>query len=129
VAPRRSDAVVSALHAFAQAKDAAPLAPHLRDDIVFRSPYVMEPKLGKELSLRILGTAIEVFEDFRYLREWVRGPGLVLEFSARVRGVELKGMDLLTLDGRSKVREFEVLVRPFEALRILGAEMGRRLEL
>ena len=43
----------------------------------------------------ILNTVLQVFEDFVYHRELVSADGLnvVLEFSAKVGGRELKGID------------------------------------
>ena len=45
----------------------------------------------------ILGTVSKVFEDFTYHRQLASADGLsvVLEFSAKVHGKELKGIDLI----------------------------------
>ncbi|MNR40754.1 hypothetical protein D3C85_1590750 [compost metagenome] len=52
---------------------------------------------------------------------------MVLEFSARVDGRELKGIDMIRFDEQGKIVDFEVMVRPMSGLQALGAEMGRRL--
>lgn len=77
----------------------------------------------------ILGTVMQVFEDFTYHREFATDDGLsiVLEFSATVAGKQLKGIDMIRFDEHGKVVDFEVMVRPFSGLQALGAEMGKRL--
>jgi 2,4-dienoyl-CoA reductase (NADPH2) len=77
----------------------------------------------------ILSTVLKVFEDFKYHREMVSADGLsvVLEFSAKVNGKELKGVDLIAFDQDGKIVDFEVMVRPMSALQALGEEMGQRL--
>ena len=77
----------------------------------------------------ILNTVLQVFEDFAYHRELVSADGLnvVLEFSAKVGGRELKGIDIIRFDEAGKIVEFEVMVRPMSGLAALGEEMGRRL--
>ena len=52
---------------------------------------------------------------------------LVLEFSARVGDRSLKGIDMIAFDEQGRIVDFEVMVRPFNGLQALGAEMGARL--
>ncbi|MNY31347.1 hypothetical protein D3C86_1655090 [compost metagenome] len=52
---------------------------------------------------------------------------MILEFSARVGGKELKGIDMIRFNEQGKIVEFEVMVRPLSGLQALGEEMGRRL--
>lgn len=77
----------------------------------------------------ILTTVFNVFEDFTYHRELATADGLnvVLEFSAKVGGKALKGIDMIRFDEQGKIVEFEVMVRPMSGLQALGEEMGRRL--
>ncbi len=77
----------------------------------------------------ILNTVMNVFEDFAYHRELASADGLnvILEFSARVGGKELKGIDMIRFNEQGKIVEFEVMVRPLSGLQALGEEMGRRL--
>jgi len=96
---------------------------------VFRSPMAHTPYPGAPVVAMILNTVVEVFEDFTYHRELSTADGLnvVLEFSAKVSGKELKGIDMIRFDEHGKIVEFEVMVRPFSGLQALGEEMGRRL--
>ena len=107
--------------------DMAALHHLLAENVTFHSPFAWTPKQGRALTGGILATVSEVFEDFTYHRQWVDGPEWALEFSARVNGLELKGLDLVSLDEEGLIVRFEVLVRPANALAELGAEMGRRL--
>lgn len=99
----------------------------LADEIRFHSPFVWKPKEGKAMATVILSNVIEVFEDFRYVREIVGETECCLEFEARVGGLDLRGVDLLKVDASGKIIDFEVMIRPANALQALGTEMGRRL--
>ncbi|MGL6245904.1 nuclear transport factor 2 family protein [Pseudomonas sp.] len=104
--------------------------PELLDpQAVFRSPMAHKPYPGAPVVSMILNTVVKVFEDFTYHRELSTADGLsvVLEFSAKVSGKELKGIDMIRFDEQGKIVEFEVMVRPFSALQALGEQMGQRL--
>jgi 2,4-dienoyl-CoA reductase (NADPH2) len=105
------------------------LAGLLHPKAVFRSPMAHTPYPGARTVGLILSTVLKVFEDFKYHREMVSADGLsvVLEFSAKVNGKELKGVDLIAFDKDGKIVDFEVMVRPMSALQALGDEMGQRL--
>lgn len=77
----------------------------------------------------ILNTVAQVFTDFTYLRELATDDGLnvVLEFSAQVKGKQLKGIDMIRFDAEGKIVEFEVMIRPLNALQALAEEMAQRL--
>ncbi|QVW26538.1 nuclear transport factor 2 family protein [Pseudomonas hormoni] len=104
--------------------------PRLLDpNAVFRSPMAHTPYPGAKVVTMILTTVFNVFENFTYHRELATADGLnvVLEFSAKVGGKELKGIDMIRFDEQGKIVEFEVMVRPMSGLQALGEEMGRRL--
>jgi hypothetical protein len=87
------------------------------------------PYPGAPVVAMILNTVIEVFEAFVYHRELATADGLsvVLEFSAKVSGKELKGIDMIRFNEHGKIVEFEVMVRPLSGLQALGEQMGQRL--
>lgn len=116
-------------HQFVAAQDLSPLPELLHPQAVFRSPMAHTPYPGAPVVNLILNTVLQVFEDFAYHRELVSADGLnvVLEFSAKVGGRELKGIDMIRFDEAGKIVEFEVMVRPMSGLAALGEEMGRRL--
>ncbi|MGJ9416859.1 nuclear transport factor 2 family protein [Massilia sp. CMS3.1] len=96
---------------------------------VFRSPMAHTPYPGAQAVQLILGTVVKVFEDFTYHRQFADADGLsvVLEFSAKVNGKELKGIDMIRFDDEGKIVDVEVMVRPMSGLQALGDEMGKRL--
>ena len=116
-------------HQFVAAKDLSALPELLHPQAVFRSPMAHTPYPGAQVVNMILNTVLKVFEDFAYHRELATADGLnvVLEFSAKVGGRELKGIDMIRFDDSGLIVEFEVMVRPMSGLQALGAEMAQRL--
>ena len=104
------------------------LSPLLSEHIVFRSPFVQSPIPGRAATLLVLTTVVQIFENFRYHREFVAGShDAALEFSANIGKWQLKGIDLIHFDDNGRMAEFEVMVRPIKALQALGEEMGNRI--
>ncbi len=116
-------------HGMIEQMDLKTLSDLLHADVVFRSPMAHSPYPGAAVVATILGTVVQVFEDFTYHRQLATGDGLsvVLEFSATVKGKQLKGIDLIRFDEQGKIVDFEVMIRPMSGLQVLGEEMGRRL--
>jgi hypothetical protein len=116
-------------HQMIAARDLNGLAEIVHPEAVFRSPMAHQPYASAQAVVLILGTVIQVFQDFTYHREFVSDDGLnvVLEFSARVGDKQLKGIDMIAFDDAGKIRDFEVMVRPMSGLQALGQEMGARL--
>ena len=104
------------------------LASLLAEHIVFRSPFVQSPIPGRTATLLVLTTVVQIFENFRYHREFVAGShDAALEFSANIGKWQLKGIDLIKFNDAGEMTEFEVMVRPIKALQALGEEMGNRI--
>lgn len=108
-------------------RDLEALSAILAEDVVFRSPFVWKPYHGRLPTFIILSTVIDVFQDFAYHRELIDGENWVLEFSARVGDLSLKGIDLIRWNETGQIVEFEVFVRPYNALQALGQQMQQRL--
>ena len=114
-------------HKFVETQDAELLNEILAEDVRFHSPFVWKPKEGKEMTIKILTTVMHVFEDFRYVREIVDDHNCMLEFEARIGDLTLRGVDIINFGDDGKFQDFEVMIRPANALQALGMEMGRRL--
>jgi hypothetical protein len=116
-------------HDMVKTRDLARLPSIVAEDAVFRSPMAFKPYAGAAAVSLILNTVMQVFADFTYHRELASADGLsvVLEFSAKVGDKSLKGIDLIRFDESGRIVDFEVMIRPFNALSALGAEMGARL--
>lgn len=110
-------------------KDLAGLDAIVHPDAVFRSPMAFKPYQSAQAVTLLLRTVLTVFEDFAYHRQFVStdGRSVSLEFSARVGDKRLKGVDLVQFDAEGRIVDFEVMIRPFNGLQALGAEMGARL--
>ena len=128
----RPEAVSQALahwHSMVAQGDLSSLPRILHAQAVFRSPVAHTPYPGAPVVSLILNTVSNVFTEFEYLRELATEDGLsvVLEFSAKVNGKELKGIDMIRFDETGKIVEFEVMIRPLNALQALAGEMASRL--
>lgn len=119
-------------HHIVFARDLEALSAILAEDVVFRSPFVWKPYYGRLPTFIILSTVIDLFQDFAYHRELIDGDNWALEFSARVDDphggdLSLKGIDLIRWNEAGQIVEFEVFVRPYNALQALGQQMQQRL--
>jgi ketosteroid isomerase-like protein len=108
------------------AKDMDAVEQMLADDVVFRSPVAHTPYPGKPITAAILRAVVEVFEDFRYVRQLQDGREEAYVFEATVDGLEITGCDFLTLDADGRISEFMVMVRPLKAAQALAARMAER---
>lgn len=116
-------------HTLVARQDLDALEAIVHPEAVFRSPMAFNPYGPAPALLLALRTVITIFEDFTYHRQFGSEDGLnvVLEFSAVVDGKQLKGIDMIRFDEQGRIVEFEVMIRPLNALQALGAAMGARL--
>ncbi|CAB3763494.1 polyketide cyclase [Burkholderia sp. MSh2] len=120
---------LDAWHAMIERKDFGALESIVHPNAVFRSPMAFGPYGPAPALLMALRTVITILEHFTYHRQFVTDDGrnVVLEFSASVGDKALKGIDMIRFDDDGRIVEFEVMIRPFNALQALGAAMGARL--
>lgn len=116
-------------HRMVEQGDLFDLPSILHKDVLFRSPVAHTPYPGAPVVALILNAVAQVFTEFTYDRELTTDDGLsvVLEFSAQVNGKQLKGIDMIRFDEAGKIVEFEVMIRPLNALQALADEMTQRL--
>ena len=114
-------------HEFTRTLDGAILPEILADDVNLHSPFVWKPKNGKLAAIAILTTVTEVFQDFSYVREIRSENQFCLEFTAIVGEFKLRGVDLIELNEDGRIIDFEVMIRPANALAALGAAMNQKL--
>lgn len=116
-------------HEMVSVQDMGKLPTILHDNATFRSPMAFKPYVSAAAVNLILNTVVKVFTAFEYQRQLVSEDGLsvVLEFSAAVGDKSLKGIDMIRFDEEGKIVDFEVMVRPFNALQALGEQMGAKL--
>lgn len=116
-------------HQMIAARDLSRLPEITAPDAVFRSPTVMRGFETAPALILALTTVLTVFEDFAYHREFAGddGQSVVLEFSARLGDKSLKGIDMIRFDEGGKIVDFEVMIRPLNALQLVYAAMTERL--
>ena len=116
-------------HQMVARQDLGELNTIVHPDAVFRSPVAHQAYTPAPALILALSTVIQVFKNFTYHRQLATDDGLsvVLEFSAKVNGKELKGIDMIQFDDEGKIVDFEVMVRPMSGLQALGDEMAKRL--
>jgi len=116
-------------HTFVQEKDPQALAEALAEDVVFHSPVLWKPKVGKAEAMLYISSAAHVLEDFTYLRQFHHDQGVVLEFRAHIGSLIVKGVDIIQLNADGQISDFEVMVRPARGLEALAAAMVQQLAL
>ena len=100
----------------------------LHPDCTFISPVVHTPQEGRDITYAYLRAANKaLYEDFRYVREVVQDNHAVLEFTVKVDGIFVNGVDIITFDG-DQIIEFKVMVRPLKAVNAVWKQMGEMLE-
>ena len=114
-------------HRFVREKDTQALAEALADDVLLRSPVLWKPKEGKATALLYLSSVARVLEDFTYHREFIGDNAVVLEFSAHVGSLSVKGVDIIQFNAAGQIVDLEVMVRPANGLQALGAAMAQQL--
>jgi hypothetical protein len=117
-------------HALVNSRDAKGLDRLLADNVVFHSPVVHTPQVGKAITTRYLSAAFHVFfnESFRYVREVIGPADAVLEFQVEIDGIGVNGVDMLKWDAEGRIVEFKVLVRPLKAINLIHQKMAAMLQ-
>ena len=109
------------------AKDIAAVAETLADDAEIASPAYWAPKGPKAYVVGVLTGVMGAFEDFCYEGKWIEGSEIILEFSARIGDIRLRGIDRISLDDEGRVRHIEVMIRPINGLMALAEKVRDHL--
>ena len=102
----------------------------LADGVIFHSPVVHTPQVGKVITTKYLAAAMSVLnnETFVYLNEWYGKTSAVLEFQCTRDGVLINGVDIIEWDADGRVSAFKVMVRPLKAINALHEAMAKMLQ-
>lgn len=121
---------IAVWHETVAAKDLAPFEALFADDIVFESPAVHTPQVGKALASLYLRSALLVLnnETFRYTDEWLSERSAVLQFFSKVDGLEVNGVDIIRWNDEERITHFKVMVRPLKGLNALVGVMAKELQ-
>jgi len=122
--------VIERWHAIVRSRDARDLNNLLADDVVFESPVVHTPQLGKAITIKYLAAAMQVLnnDSFSYLNQWFNPNSAVLEFQSTCDGIVVNGVDMITWNAAGQITHFKVMVRPLKAINKLHEMMGQMLQ-
>jgi len=117
-------------HNIVRTRNASGLSELLADDVVFYSPVVHTPQIGKAITTMYLSAAVHVFgnESFKYVREVVGESDAVLEFETEIDGITINGVDMIKWNDEGKIVEFKVMVRPLRAINLIHQKMAAMLK-
>ncbi len=117
-------------HGIVKSRDPEALKELLADDVVFLSPVVHTPQVGKAITWQYLHAALHVLnnDSFTYLNQWFGETSAVLEFQSTVDGIVINGIDMIGWDAQGRINSFKVMVRPLKAVNKLHELMGRMLQ-
>jgi hypothetical protein len=123
-------ATLSTWHELVKSRNAKGLDQLLADNVVFHSPVVHAPQVGKAVTIQYLAAAFHVFfnESFKYVRE-VTGPAdAVLEFEVEIDGITVNGVDMIKWDDEGRIIDFKVMIRPLKAINLIHQQMAAMLQ-
>jgi hypothetical protein len=123
-------ATLSTWHELVRTRNTRDLGSLLAEDIVFYSPVVHTPQVGKTITLQYLTAAFHVFFDdsFRYVRELTGPRDAALEFQVEIEGISVNGIDMIKWNEDGKIVEFKVFIRPLKAINLIHRKMGAALQ-
>ena len=117
-------------HQLVQDRSPKGLASLLSEQVVFHSPVVHTPQVGKAITTQYLTAAFHVFfnESFRYVREVVGARDAMLEFQVEIEGISVNGVDMIKWDDNGRIVEFKVMIRPLKAIHLIHEKMAAMLQ-
>lgn len=121
--------VIEEWHNFVKTKNINILDRILSDEVVFYSPAVHTPQVGKQITKKYLLTAAEVLfkENFKYVSEVKGNEIAICEFECNIDEIYINGIDIITWNGLNQMTSFKVMVRPLKGLMILKEKMANIL--
>lgn len=120
---------INSWHKIVRTRNTEDLHTLLTDEVVFFSPVVHTPQIGKAITSKYLSAAVQVFgnDTFRYVHEIVGQGDAVLEFETEIDGITVNGVDLIKWNADGQIIEFKVMVRPLKAINLIHQKMGEML--
>ncbi len=109
-------------------KDLDRYAAWFADDIWLFTPIHEEPVVGKQAACQILPVVFSIFENFRYPDIITGQQTHALLFRAEIDGIPLEGVDYVRTDENGLVTEFNVMMRPLQAITALSEAIGAKMQ-
>jgi len=122
--------VIERWHAIVASRDYDGLDDLLADDVVFQSPALHTPQVGKAITKKYLVAAFHVLDtgQFRYVGEWLGERSAVLEFETAIGEVQVNGVDMIEWNAGGQITKFKVMLRPVKALQTVVPLMAQALQ-
>ena len=124
-----SAAAIQTWHHLVQTLDPSGLDSLLADEVVFLSPVVHTPQVGKAIAKAYLGAAFKVLfiPTFKYVREIIGSTDAMLEFETTLDGVLVNGVDIIKWNQDNQIIDFKVMVRPLKGITVIHERMAAML--
>ena len=138
------ESTIAAWHAFVRGESPDALSELLADDVVFYSPVVYRPQVGKQVTTVYLQTAVRTLAgdapesvahrpaastgSFHYTKQVLAGDTAVLEFETTLDGKHVNGVDIIRCDEQGRIVEFRVMIRPLQAITLVHERMAAALD-
>src|SRR6476659_5058392 len=103
------------------------IASLLSDDVVFHSPTMNVPLVGRSVVVDVLHSVHEIFCDFRYTDELSSTGSGALFFTTRIGREQARGLDYLRMRHDGLIASFHVYIAPLPAVAALSQAMFPRL--
>ncbi len=116
-------------HEIIISRDLEKLNDILSEDVVFYSPVVHTPQVGKKVTLLYLSAALHVLtnDTFTYVKKVIEGNETILEFEVEIDEILVNGVDIITWNDDGKIIAFKVMIRPLKGIQLIHQKMGELL--
>ena len=93
-------------------------------NVVFKPPTYWKEWQGQEVVARILTHVGSVFRNLEYKRVLCNRSDYFLEFNCNIGQLDATGVDMITLNERGLIKNFEVVMRPHKSVGELRKAMN-----
>jgi uncharacterized protein with FMN-binding domain len=104
----------------------AALTALLAEDVVFNSPILAKPVIGRELVAKVMQQSVQV-RDGRYTDEFRQGLKTVLVWEGSIQGHKLQSFELIEDNPEGLIVARTVSMRPYPVVAIFRDAMHARL--
>ena len=95
----------------------------LDQNVVFKPPTYWKQWQGRDVVARILTNVGLIFKNLEYKRVLCNNSDYFLEFSCKIGQLDASGVDMITLNKRGLIENFEVVMRPYKSVGELRKSM------
>src|SRR6516162_9580936 len=97
----------------------------LASDVIFESPVVHTPQVGRAITKAYLVAAVKVLggPESRFVNRWFGEQSAVLELVTRIDGLTINAVDIIGWNSEGRITHFKVMVRPLKAINALHQAM------